>query len=449
MESRDTKKLHYLSSKYNEYNMPLYLSYPIEANWKNKREEASLSGIMGESQDVDMYIHFPFCKQVCYFCCCEKIITQKQENIEHYLLMLNHEMNVRMGKQAEKKKVSNMHWGGGTPTMMSVQQMEKLWENIEHYFFMEKAEYVNIEAYPDAEMLTKEKLKFLKERGFTSISFGIQDFDRRVQEAIHRQGSIEETRKLIEMARAAGLQIHIDLCYGLPYQGLNEFEQTLEVMKVFAPERIVIYPYAHYPFLFPLQRKIPDLSIPNVFIKTMLMNLANTILADSYEKYGMDTFIKKGSKEQERWRKSKIVRDFMGTNVCTQNVLYGLGSSAISRTGEVMIKNTGQVAFYESELQENQWPIEKMHRMTKDDRIRNDLIQNHLLGTGRLDFEELEKAYQISFSDYFAKEIEEVEQLVKDELIEWEAEGVLRMTKYGILFPRTIAHIFNHYYVRR
>ena len=447
MESLEEKQIHYLAQKYKEYNLPLYLSYPIDSAWKAPGEEWSGKIKLKEADRADLYVHFPYCKQICYFCCCEKAVASKQEIYERYLDRIEQEFAIRMESHTIKQ-VSGMHWGGGTPVLMNEKQMERLYQTISRYFQLDGAEIINIESYPDPDVLTREKLAFMKKLGFTSISLGIQDFDKRVQAAIHRQADIEKTSQIVNIAKSLGFLIHVDLCYGLPYQGLNEFEKTLKAVQKMEPEQIVIYPYAHYPFIFPLQRKILNDSIPNTFIKTMLLHMADQMLSSEYTKFGMDTYIRKSGGEEFRWSKRKITRDFMGTSVYTEQELWGFGSSAITCTEDWMGKNISKIENYEAAVQSNNWKLEALHILTEEDKLRQCLIQKNLLGNMKIDITDLEQTYQIDFREHFARELEQLKELEADGLVaytEGRNVGIL-LTEYGKLFPRTVAHIFNQYY---
>lgn len=443
VDEKKINKIHYLAQKYNEYNLPLYLSYPIESHWHSPSKDLAERIQAEQINEADLYVHIPFCKEMCYFCCCDKMVTHSEEKKENYLQMLERELRLKFHNHS-LIKISNMHWGGGTPTYLSISQIERLFSTLKQYFVFDKNAKLNIEAYPETDIITREKLLCLKQLGFTSISFGVQDFDLRVQHTLNRRCNEEETLNLVQMSKEIGLDVHIDLCYGLPYQGLNEFENTLEVVKKAAPTQIVIYPYAHYPFLFPLQRKIPELSLPNAFMKILLIDLADTLLGVHYDKYGIDTYIRKNAEGD--WKNSTIIRNFMGTNMESEKTLLGIGMAAISKYDFGYVKNNIKLDKYQESLLVDRLPFEKMCIMSEDDKIRNTVIQNHILSNQCINKKEINGKYGLSFDDYFKKEISVLQCMKKDELLKSVSSDEIELTDYGKFFTRCIAHVFNKYY---
>lgn len=445
MNSENMQRYHFLSQKYDEYDKPLYLSYPIENHFEKKIDAMAKQEYQGNSALADVYVHLPFCRKMCYFCCCDRVVFQNEMDKDIYINAIEKELLLKFG-QREKMFYSSMHWGGGTPTFLTEKQIERLYITLEKYFTKAKGSLTNIEAYPDDKDITREKLRLLKQLGFDSISFGIQDFDKRVQQAINREYEINNTLKIIDQARAEGFMIHIDLCYGLPFQGLNEFEKTLETVKKIKPEQIVINPYVHYPFLFPLQRKILYHSIPNSFIKLLLSTLANDMLGDMYTKYGIDTYIRKDSSLGDVWNSAKITRNLMGTSIDTQNPLYGIGMAAISRCKDGYKKNSDSLKKYEESLSNEKLPIVKEHMMTKDDELRYHLIQEQILGMQQINKKQVEDITGIPFFEKFERQKEEMAQFEKDGLITDLGKDTIFLTDMGSNFSRCIAHIFNEYY---
>ena len=179
-------------------------------------------------------------------------------------------------------------------------------------------------------MIKYEKLKLLKDLGLTEISFGIQDFDKRTQYMINRDYDVNMLKKMADQARSVGLRIHIDLCYGLPFQGQNEYENTIKEIIKIMPNRIATYPYSHYPFLFPAQKIIPLSSIPNSFTKVLLAKMADNYFTNNdYVKIGFDHFVRKDDNMLKKYRKNLVKRDFMGYSTEKRSQLFGFGNSAI------------------------------------------------------------------------------------------------------------------------
>ncbi|SET42674.1 coproporphyrinogen-III oxidase family protein [[Clostridium] polysaccharolyticum] len=444
MNYENMKQLHLLAQKYEEYDKPLYLGYPIENSFDKKVTNTTIQDYGDKLNSADLYIHIPFCRKMCYFCCCYRVAFQNEIQMDQYVDAIQKELLLKFG-QKEKMVYTSMHWGGGTPAVLTEKQIERLYHSIETYFTPAAGNMTNIEAYPNRTDITSEKLKLLKQLGFNSISFGIQDFDKRVQKAINREYEVNETLKIMDMAKKEGFMVHIDLCYGLPFQGLNEFEKTLEAVMKIEPEQIAAYPYMHYTVNFPLQNKILVNSIPNSFMKLLLSMLAKEKLADNYTKYGMDTFIRKNSSIDNMWKSSKIVRNMMGTNIDTGNLLYGLGMSAISRWENGYEKNTDSLKEYEETIFEGKLPIIREHIMTKEDKLRHFLIEEQIGGIRQINKKQIEKRIGIPFFEKFARQYEKMVEFEKDGLIAGLDEDIIYLTDIGSEFTRCIAHIFNEY----
>lgn len=435
------EKLKWLANKYDEFNMPLYLSYPVESNW-NIGMQTEIPTI--NKGPVDVYVHYPFCKKLCYFCCCDRVAVSSEDKKDYYLQLLEQEIKLRFD-YSDRIRTNSLHLGGGTPTYMSMQQLERLYNMLERHFQLNCAESINIEAYPDNEWVNKEKLLNLKQMGFKSISFGIQDFDMRVQTAINRQEDVVQARKMIEMAIDLGFLVHVDLCYGLPYQGVEEFVKTLQVIRKLNVHEIVIYAYIHFPLIYPLQRKISRESLPNRFEKFQIIQEANRILEEDYQKFGIDTFVRKDTVICEKWKKQQIIRNFMGTSVDSGGDLLGIGMSAISKIGNTYIKNCSNLHKYEELLEMNIVPIEKSYTMSQDDIIRNDIILNHILSKKMISINKIEKMYGITFCNYFENEYSKLKELEELGLVTQSGEDII-IKKDGEFVIKNIAHVFNQYH---
>ncbi|MBZ9609062.1 oxygen-independent coproporphyrinogen III oxidase [Clostridium estertheticum] len=448
MNNVELNKLHYLAQKYNEYNLPLYLSYPVERKWREFDEKNIIGNSLKNIKDAQIYLHFPFCKSICYYCCCDKTVSFKDEDKDRYIDYVEKELDFKLSNRSEKIKADNIHWGGGTPTYMNLKQIARLNRIITDNFEISDEARIKIEAYPNKQIVTLEKLNLLREQGFNYISFGIQDFDKRVQKAINRDCSLEDTKVLVNMAKKLGFIINIDLCYGLPFQGLGEFEKTLKEVINIEPDKIVIYPYAHFPTVYSMQRNILQLSIPNNFIKGLLFKMANQYLSGGYKKTGIDTFIRYKGKEGENIDRGTTIRDFMGSSEETSKHLVGIGSAAVSKVDNVYYKNVSNIECYYKHLDEDKLPIEvkKVHCLSEDDLIREAIIQKCILGNFEINKDYINDKFHIDFDKVFHKEIELLKIMEKDGLLEGKRDNVIQLTDVGSYFARTIAHVFDKYY---
>lgn len=442
MNQKEKERLKAIISRYPEFNCSLFLSYPVESSWKNypflfaKKEEESL-------QEADLYLHYPFCDSICYFCCCDKLVSINEDQKLQYLDYLEKELTLRFSNKPPIT-VKEMHWGGGTPTSMNLEQIEKLFKILQKYFDFQSVQNLNIEAFPDVRNIKEEKLKLLRQLGFHSISFGIQDFDEKVQGAIHRKESKDEVEHLIHLARDYGFEVRIDLCYGLPYQRISGFMKSLQLLVAMKVDKIVIYPYVHYPYLYPAQSKIPFSALPEPEVKFDIMHTAIDFLKDDYEKFGIDTFVRKESEAHKSWKSKFTIRNFMGTNTGPERPLLGIGMSAISKNNGKYMKNVTKLMEYENILRQDNLPIIKEYEMTEQDFLYYDIIQNQILGKLKIDKSYIEEMYHINFEETFVKELEKLETFAEDGLILLNRD-LVEITPFGELFGRCIAQVFNQH----
>jgi oxygen-independent coproporphyrinogen-3 oxidase len=443
-----------LARKYDENAVPLYVSYPVESFWKQTVNPDMYANSLKESDFSFLYFHFPYCKRICHYCLCYKEALNKVTDIDAYIVYLIKEMDLKLNQAdiAGKLKARHMHWGGGTPTLLTAVQIEKI-----HKAITERIEFVrdevnefSLEAYPDEKIITQDKLILLKELGFNSISFGIQDFDERIQKVINREHGVKTVQSLIERARQTGFRVHVDLCYGLPFQGLNELESTLrEVVKV-QPSRITMFPYAHNPFIFPRQKVIPNASIPNSFIKIMLAVMSDELLVEhGYVRLGLANYIRPDDPFfhdlQERGIKS-----LMGYSPHEKIDFLGFGSTAISFINNTFYQNNIKLKDYFQQIDQNHIPLDenRSYRHNEDDYIRNILIQKHILTQFKIDKKYFARQFNVDFDSYFSGEIKKLGRYEKDGLVDLHDPDMIRITKKGQFFCRHVAHVFDTFYAK-
>ena len=372
--------------------------------------------------------------------------------IDTYVDVISKEYNQKLDIAGIKKfsNIKQIHWGGGTPTFMTMKQIENAYKAIEKRANIDNSNErsISIEAYPDDEVITIEKLKLLKTLGFNEISFGVQDFDDRIQKVINRDCNLKIVNKLIDQAREIGFKVHIDLCYGLPFQGQNEFERTVKEVIRMAPDRIAVFPYAHYPLLYPLQRQIPNSSIPNSFIKVLLAKIANDYFLESgYGRVGSDHFIKKENLLFEQASKKIVERDFMGYSVDARKQFIGFGNSAISFLNDTLFHNLIHMDEYSNAVNAGGIAINKSmsYTLNDDDHIRKNVMLKHILTDMEIDKEQVERKFGITFDRYFQREMELLKDLENDGLIEM-GPSKIKITNIGVYFSRHVAHVFDTYY---
>ncbi len=442
-----------LSRKYDENNIPLYLSYPTSSFWKSNTGSAAFTEKFDQEALPFLYFHFPYCRKGCFYCMCYKHVSQDPSDNDAYLALLGKEIETKISLLGRDhfKGVRQMHWGGGTPTYLTCRQIDTIFNTLLAHVSFDSGDNttLSIEGYPDDEIITKEKLRLLKSLGFDEISYGVQDFDKRVQKAINRNHEKRVVRKLIEDAKETGFKVNVDLCYGLPFQGINELESTVTDIIAMDPDRVAMFTYVHHPMLFPMQKAIPAASIPNSFLRVLMAeNAEKRFEAAGYRKVGYDHFVKETHPLYQSAVSSGIIRDFMGYSAEDRKQFIGFGNSAISSFGGNFFHNQTSLKAYQEDVNAGRLPlIENMsHEMTLDDLIRNEIIQQHIMCDFKINKEEISQKYKIQFDDYFKAEMETLTDYKRDGLVEFLDSGEIKINKTGEKFIRHIAYAFDSYY---
>ena len=345
-----------------------------------------------------------------------------------------------------------MHWGGGTPTLLNLHQLETIHGAITERLdiYLNSSHEHSIEAFPDPQIVTQSKLELLKSLGFNVISFGIQDFDQRIQKVINREHDPGAVRELIGMAKNLGFRVHVDLCYGLPFQGINELEQTIEEVLPASPGRICIFPYAHAPMLFPRQNIIPRSSIPNSFIKVMMAERADRLLVDNgYTRLGLDHYLSADDPYLEDLQNTGS-KTLMGYSQDDKLNYLGFGATAISFFDKSFYRTVASIKDYYGMIDAGQIPVDlnRSYRHNDDDHLRNKLIQDHILTRFEIDRNKFEDNFGIDFNDYFDEELQSLEQFAREGLVDLSNSKRIRLTRTGQFFSRHIAHRFDRFYSR-
>ena len=443
-----------LSMRYDENVIPLYLSYPVESFWKQQSSISQHDKSLAASDISFLYFHFPYCREVCHYCMCYKEPLKDDSDLNTYIDYLKKDMDLRLDilNRGGWQGATHMHWGGGTPTLLDLDQIETIHGAIAERVPFDRSRDVehSIEAFPDPEVVSPAKLKLLYKSGFNVISFGIQDFDPRIQRVINREHDPGSVRELISMARQTGFRVHIDLCYGLPFQGINELERTIREILPAEPNRICIFPYAHVPMVFPRQNVIPRSSIPNSFIKVLMAEKADRILSDAgYTRLGLDHYLRADDPFLDDLKRNGS-KSLMGYSQNDKLNYLGFGATAISFFDSSFYRTAASTKDYYRLLDEGRVPVvlERSYKHSVDDEIRNKLIQDHILTRFIIEPKRLEDEFGIQFDSYFEQELEGLKQFETDGLVEPDDSGVIRITRRGQLFSRHIAHHFDRFYRR-
>ncbi len=428
---------------------PRYTSYPPAPafskdfgpdDYKNAIIE---NNIKNPTTVLSLYFHIPFCDTLCYFCGCNMLVTHNRATIRKYLDYLKREVEMVCELISPGRKVTQLHWGGGTPSYLSPDEIRELGN-----FINEKFEYVDdpeIGVEIDPRGLTYEHMKAFREVGFNRVSMGVQDFDPRVQKAVNRIQPEEITRQAIDWARELGFKsINLDLIYGLPFQTIESFERTLDKVIELSPERLAVFNFAYVPWLKPHQRVIKkeDLPTPDVKLKILKMTIEKLTEA-GYVYIGMDHFAKPDDELAIAQREKTLYRNFQGYSTRAGADLYAFGMSAISQFQNIYAQNYKELKDYYSRIDEGKFPTAVGYRMNQDDIIRKHVIMR-LMCDMELTKSEVEEKFNIKFDEYFADSIQKLNEFVEDALVELSDDKIV-VSLMGRLVIRNIAMCFDAY----
>jgi oxygen-independent coproporphyrinogen-3 oxidase len=433
---------------------PRYTSYPtadrfVEAYGPDQYRQALQQrvegggAVGGAAVPLSIYVHIPFCESVCYYCACNKVITKHHERAAAYLDALRTEIALIVGQLGRGQAVSQLHFGGGTPTFLSDDELESLLGTLQSAFrFVPGGEYA-IEV--DPRTVDAARLKRLAAMGFNRLSLGVQDFDPDVQQAVHRVQPFEQVAALMAAARSEGFEsINMDLIYGLPKQTPESFQRTLAQVVSLKPDRVALYAYAHLPQRFKPQRRIDARALPKAEDKIGMLSMAiNEFGAGGYDYIGMDHFALRGDSLAVARRQGRLHRNFQGYSTHPDSDLIGLGVSAIGRIGAHYAQNAKTLDEYYDALRRREFSIVRGLMLSRDDLVRRAVIMA-VMCQGRVDIESIELAYLIDFRQYFAPELRQLEPLVESGLVQLESDGV-RVTALGWYFVRAVAMVFDRH----
>ena len=431
---------------------PRYTSYPtadrfVEAFGEDDYLQALRQRGVGSStasQPLSLYVHLPFCESLCYYCACNKIITKHHERAAPYLGYVERELDLHVRHLGGAgQPVSQLHFGGGTPTFLNDAELTGLMDMLrQHFAFAPKGEY-SIEI--DPRTISAERLAVIKALGFNRLSFGVQDFDPEVQKAVHRVQPAEQVFALVDAARTIGFDsINVDLIYGLPRQTPESFAHTIAQVAELRPDRIALYGYAHLPARVTSQRHIRTADIPVAQHKiAMLSHSIAAFEAAGYVYVGMDHFALPNDSLAVAKRQGRLHRNFQGYSTQPDADLISLGNSAIGKVGATYSQNAKDLLQYQDLLDHGHLPIVRGVALSRDDLLRRAVI-NALMCQGSVQFESIESAYLIDFRATFAPELARLRAMHDDGLVHLSADAI-EVTPLGWFFVRGIAMVFDHY----
>ncbi len=422
---------------------PRYTSYPtaVEFNTNFKYEEY-IEILKKQNKALSLYFHLPFCRSACYFCGCNVIYTAKEESKERYLKYLFQELDILSTIIDTKREVVQMHFGGGTPTFFSAKQLESLILKIKSVFrnFAKDAE---ISCEIDPRFLNEEQADVLTKNGFNRISFGVQDFDERVQKEIHRIQPFELTQSALKLVRDRGIKsVNMDLIYGLPFQSLQSFAKTLEKAMLLNPDRLAIFNYAHVPWLKKNMRKFDENTLPSPDVKLEILEFCEKFLTQNgYKMIGMDHFAKEEDELFKALENGTLHRNFQGYTTKGGADLIGIGLTSIGEGQNHYAQNFKDMPSYEVAISEGRLPFERGVKLSYDDELRKAVIMD-LMANFRLDIKAIEKEFKINFKEYFKEDLKALEEY--KEFIDLN-ENFILVNETGVLLIRNIAMCFDAY----
>lgn len=430
---------------------PRYTSYPPASQFHEGFGEVDYRRQVAQSNEypipaaLSLYVHIPFCESLCYYCGCTKVVTRHREQADDYLQKLFVEIALQGSLFDADRSVQQLHLGGGTPNFLDPREMRSLMDCLRAHFSMSGNTNQEYSIEVDPRGATQESIFQMAELGFNRISFGVQDFDPRVQEAVNRIQPAEVTERVVRWAREAGFgSVSIDLIYGLPFQNLETFDSTLEQTLAIRPDRLAVYSYAHLPEMFKAQRLIKAETLPSPDEKLALLELTVEKLPGAGYRYiGMDHFALADDELVVAQDEGQLHRNFQGYSTHAYCDLVGLGISAISNIADCYSQNEKHIKTYGAFLDEGVLPIVRGIELSADDRLRRDVIQG-LMCDGVVAFPLLERKYAISFEDYFSAELEVLGSLEEDGLVTLGADAI-EVTPGGWLLVRAIASVFDGY----
>jgi oxygen-independent coproporphyrinogen-3 oxidase len=442
---------HWDSSVIAKYDVagPRYTSYPTALQFSDAFTVADYRQLWPQQAPsiapLSLYVHIPFCENICYYCACNKIVTRRKEDARQYLDYLEREIRLQSALVGATRPVTQLHWGGGTPTFLSAAEMTELMHALASHFKLLDLPGREYSIEVDPRTVDRQTLALLKGLGFNRLSFGIQDFDEQVQRAINREQSFAQVESLCAAARNYNFDsISFDLIYGLPHQSTSSMQRTLRQVVSLRPERIALYNYAHLPLRFPSQRALSRLSLPAAEEKlAMLASAIDTLCAAGYLYIGMDHFVLPNDELARAQVNGHLQRNFQGYSTCLATDLLSLGISAISSTASGYAQNARDLDTYYRALDANELPIAKGLRLSADDIIRRHVIMQIACNLG-VDTRAVEKKFDIIFKDYFNDALAQLQQLQNDGLIVFD-DAQLRVTSTGRLLLRNICMAFDRY----
>lgn len=438
-----------LLEKYNKA-VPRYTSYPPANFFSDRASEKSVGELLQASnsdkpENISLYVHIPFCPQLCFYCGCNTTITRNKAWMGEYLQALKQEIIMVAGQLAQHRKVTQIHWGGGTPNYLTSRQIEEIMHLFKDNFRWAENPEVAIEVNPA--YLTKDYVDELLEAGFNRFSIGIQDFKTEVLDAVNRAHPSMPVKELTDYIRRDGrASVNLDFIYGLPYQNEKSFRETIKQALAIQPDRLVTFSYAHVPWFKKAQKKLEKHGLPSADEKLRLFENAFELMTENgYVPIGLDHFAQPGDELSVALRNNRLHRNFQGyATRQTTGQVYAFGTSAISQLDSAYLQNTKDVNTYINKMSENTWAVDKTYEVNRREKVLREVI-NDVMCNRRLSWEDVALRRNLKVDevkDSTAVTNEALEGFESDGLIEQTEDGII-VTDRGRFFIRNIAAAYD------
>ena len=428
---------------------PRYTSYPTAVQLHGEVGSFDLLHALRESRrsvrPLSLYLHVPFCANICYYCACNKVITKDRGRALPYLQRLEQEIQLVACHLDPGQRVEQLHFGGGTPTFLSHPELRQLMARLREHFGLLEDDSGDYGIEIDPREADWSTMGLLRELGFNRVSLGVQDLDPAVQRAVNRLQSLEQTRTLIEASRTLQFRsVNLDLIYGLPRQTPQGFARTVEEVIRLQPDRLSVFNYAHLPERFMPQRRIDNSELPSPLAKLeMLQATIEQLTTAGYRYIGMDHFALPDDELAIAQEEGTLQRNFQGYTTHGHCDLIGLGVSAISQVGDLYCQNSSDLNTYQAALSDGQLATQRGLLCNQDDRLRRAVIQQ-LICHFELEFSAIEQAFAIDFTGYFRTLWPQLQAMHQDGLISLDAKGI-RVLPAGRLLVRSVCMVFDAY----
>lgn len=430
---------------------PRYTSYPTAVDWTSSFDPASYPALLeraAQSTDpLSVYVHLPYCAELCLFCGCNVVISRNKDRMTTYVDHLVREFEFVAARGVGARPVRQYHWGGGTPTQLPLALMQRVHAAFARAFTLAPDAEVALEV--DPRVTTAEQIAWLASVGFNRVSMGVQDFDPAVQKEVKREQSEEQTRAVIDVSRAHGIKsVNIDLIYGLPRQTRESFAHTTERVIAIRPERVALFHYAHVPWMKKHQTALETDLAPSSEVKLAIFTDAIAAFqAAGYVYIGLDHFALPTDELAIALSKQELQRNFMGYTTRRGADMLSLGVSSIGDVAGAFVQNAPKEADYLAAIAARGFATHRGHALDADDALRRDVILG-LMCNGVLPKRAIERKHGIVFDEVFARELAALRPLQDDALVRLDADA-LRLTDLGQLFMRNVALPFDRYFAQR